>query len=266
MYTDFRKDIVDSGIMSKVEIIPVGAPLGESRNTVELSDNTNEANVETAVTTPQFTMLAVSFRDMLVGALVAVGKDKTLPALTGLMFDWEPGTSVTVASTDRYRIATGTSSTSAATIAAGTGSMLLPSDFAKELVKTLPKTMVKHGEGFDTVTVALSDESCGEYREATVTVHTASGVAVRTVRLLGGAFPKWRALMPPEDSVGKEGIFTQAYNPAYLADIAKLPQERNAPARLNWTVANKPMLVTFGQSEPNGVKWTYLLMPVRLTN
>ena len=259
MYTDFRKDIVDSGIMSKVEIIPVGAPLGESRNTVELSDNTNEANVETAVTTPQFTMLGVSFRDMLVGALVAVGKDDMLPVLTGIKFEWSDS-EITVITTDRYRMAIGATRKESHTVTVGEGEFLLPRTVAAELIKVLPKKTSWNNSEHDMITVVLVGRDM-----VTVEYGDPGERIVRPVRTLDGEFPKWRSLVPTDDMLSQGSVTFASYNPAYLADVAKIPHWKDAPVRFRFTTNLKPAMIDYVDAH-NGVKWDYLLMPVRLTN
>ncbi len=148
MYTGFKNDIVSSGIMSKVEIIPVGAPLGSGDLSPEYSrdgstkmhavDNSVGFTPENVVTAPTFTMLGVSFRDMLIGALVAVGKDDTLPVLTGIKFEWS-NNEITVITTDRYRMVVGVTRKESYAVTVGEGGFLLPRTVAAELVKVLPK-------------------------------------------------------------------------------------------------------------------------------
>lgn len=260
MYTGFKNDIVSSGIMSKVEIIPVGAPLGSGDLSLAYSreGSTKMHAVDNSVGfTPKFTMLGVSFRDMLIGALVAVGKDDTFPALTGIKFEWS-NNEITVITNDRYRMAIGVTRKESYAVTVGDGGFLLPRTVAAELVKVLPKKIAWNNGECDMITVTLvgRDTVTIEYGEPGERI-------VRPVRTIDGEFPKWRSLVPPDDMLSQGSVTFAFYDPAYLADVAKIPHG-DAPVRLRFTTNVKPAMLDYVEAH-NGVKWDYLLMPVRIT-
>lgn len=215
---------------------------------------TNDVTVQGVDTVvPAFTIPAASLRDMLAGALVAVGKDKTLPTLTALRVAWEesPVPVVTVASTDRYRLAVGEWSLSdrdQASHVDGDGAVLMPADMAASLVKALPKASGR--PGWERATLTVSD--------GVITVtwpgDSATGVAVE------GDFPKWRTLIPSEDQ--SEGTVNIAFDPKYLSDVVKIPHGKNDPVKWTFRGATRPAVARFDVH--NEVTWTYLLMPRRL--
>lgn len=184
-------------------------------------------------------------------AAVAAGKDDTLPTLTGVRLEWGPGYLRAVA-TDRYRLAI-VEHTGEDTGAAVEGHALVPAKEFVAYVKTLPKparyglpavVMVKPGEG-----------------EVTFTCTTADGEVTRTIRTLDGEFPKYDRLVPTEfDALPAEGI---AMNPQYVADVAKMPNGKGVPVRVQFTAPNRPM-VWWGGVPGSDMHWKYLLMPVRL--
>jgi len=268
MYTGFKNDIVSSGIMSKVEIIPVGAPLGSGDLSPEYSrdgstkmhavDNSVGFTPEITVTTPTFTMLGVSFRDMLIGALVAVGKDDTLPVLTGIKFEWS-NNEITVITTDRYRMVVGVTRKESYAVTVGEGGFLLPRTVAAELVKVLPKKIAWNNSEHDMITVTLvgRDTVTIEYGDPGERI-------VRPVRTIDGEFPKWRSLVPTDEMLSQGSVTFASYNPTYLADVAKIPHWKDAPVRFRFTTNVKPAMLDYVEAH-NGVKWDYLLMPVRIT-
>jgi len=191
-----------------------------------------------------FTMDAHVFRDMLVGGIVATGKDKFLPVLTGLYFEWSEGEPVRVVSTDRYRLVIGESQINGV----GSGEFLLSRDYATELVKVLPKKISGN------VIVTLDPEG----KHVTIAHHGYAGLSTREYVLIVGEFPKYRALIPKEyGSVGKIN-----FNTKFLADIDKIPHDPKVPVSLNFVTENKPMVATY--PEYNTITWSYMLMPVRL--
>jgi len=130
-----------------------------------------------------------------------------------------------------------------------TSEFVLPLDSAKDLVKSLPS---KANSGM--VTVEMSDDS----KYVSFTYDGIDGKWNREYLLLAGDFVKYESIMPKEFT-STEMI---AFNPAFMADIAKLPTVKNTPVKMKFTGDNKPMVGTLDGT--NGVLWTYLLMPVRL--
>jgi DNA polymerase-3 subunit beta len=148
---------------------------------------------------------------------VAAGRDDTLPVLTGVRVEID-GDQVTLAATDRYRLAVRTlpwspSEPGAAAVA------LVPARTLTDTAKALASA--------DEVVVALAAGSSGEG------LIGFDGAARRTTtRLLDGEFPKYRSLLPSESSsratVHTAGLIEAVKRVALVA-------ERNTPVRLAFT-------------------------------
>lgn len=181
------------------------------------------------------------------GAIVGASKDKTLMGLNVVRFEIrEP--LVHVVSTDRYRLVIGDINMVEGTVME-TGDFNLPLDSAKDLLKALP---IKKDSG--EVLIELSDDE----KYVSFTCDGSAGKWSKEYLTLDSLFPKYESLIPQAFTSTEEISF----NPAFMADIAKLPAAPGAPVRMKFTGDNKPM---FGTLEgTNGVSWTYLLMPVRL--
>jgi DNA polymerase-3 subunit beta len=159
--------------------------------------------------------------DVFAGAVgqvaLAAGRDDTLPVLTGVRFEIE-GDTLTLAATDRYRLAVRTlpwrpSSPDISTTA------LVPA-------RTLAETARALTSGPE-VTLALTDTRGAGSSEGMIGFE---GAGRRTTsRLLEGEFPKYRSLLPSESTAQAE----VATGP--LVDAVKrvaLVAARNAPVRL----------------------------------
>ena len=201
---------------------------------------------------PMVTLPASVLRDAL-HVHIAAGRDDTLPTLTGVQVSWSEGEPITFAATDRYRLAVATvekGNGHGLTLAVGEGSFLLPRKDAIDLVKQLPKPKKR-----DTGAVPVSVTQTKGY----VTfhwVHEGSTVSAE-FRTLEGQFPKWQSLIPTE----AKPVERTAYNPAYMADVAKLPSASNHPVKWMFSGESRPALAHWDHA---GIAWQYLLMPVRL--
>ncbi|CAB4901844.1 MAG: DNA polymerase III subunit beta [Actinobacteria bacterium] len=245
---------------------------------------------------------AAVFAEAVAQVAIAAGKDDTLPTLTGIRMEIE-GQSITLAATDRYRLAvrnfTWTPTSSAISMNA-----LIPARTLAETAKALA-----NGQG---VTLALAAAGEG------LIGFEGSGRRT-TTRLLDGEFPKYRTLLPSEsagvatievaaltnavkrvalvaerntpvrlafegsevilragtgeDAQANEAVESLldgddieiAFNPTYLLDgLAAL----DAPyARMSFTQSTRPAVLT-GAADPTSElrdDYRYLLMPVRLT-
>lgn len=211
------------------------------------------------VAVPGFAIAAHTLRDVLTGALLASSKDDTLPTIATVLLEWN-ATELRAVSTDRYRLmvvtvvaqdSVGYNSDTNLYAPDGAGTALLNRNELTELVKALPK-MGKRAKP-ESVRVSLLGGS----------VLVEGDGWSRTLTVMLGEFPKYRTLIPGEDNFGAvDGV---AYNPRFFADIAKIPSERNAPVKLRFTTAHKPMVATL--PGVNGVsEYLYLLMPVRVTS
>ncbi len=145
---------------------------------------------------------------------VAAGRDDTLPVLTGVRVEIEDET-LTLAATDRYRLAVRTLSWRPETPGLST-TALIPARTLAETAKALTAG--------PEVTVALATGGGGEGMVGF------QGAGRRTTsRLLEGEFPKYRSLLPSESSAYAE-VTTAPFVEA-VKRVA-LVAERNTPVRL----------------------------------
>jgi DNA polymerase-3 subunit beta len=161
---------------------------------------------------------------------LAAGRDDTLPVLTGVRVEIE-GDQVTLAATDRYRLAVRTL----------TWKPEQPGMSATALVpaRTLAETAKALTAGPE-VTLALSTGGAGEGM-----IGFEGGGRRTTSRLLEGEFPKYRSLLPSESSAVAE-VETAAFVEA-VKRVA-LVAARNAPVRLAFS-AEGVVLEAGGQDD-----------------
>ena len=155
---------------------------------------------------------AAVFAEAVAQVAIAAGKDDTLPTLTGSRMEIE-GQSITLAATDRYRLAVRNFTWSPTTSSISTNA-LIPARTLAETAKALA-----NAQG---VTLALAEAGEG-------LIGFEGNGRRTTTRLLDGEFPKYRSLLPNESA----GIAT--IEVAALADAVKrvaLVAERNTPVRL----------------------------------
>jgi len=148
---------------------------------------------------------------------LAAGRDDTLPVLTGVRVEID-GETLTLAATDRYRLAVRTLGWRPETPGMST-TALVPA-------RTLADTAKALTSGPE-VTVALATGAAGEGMVGF------EGAGRRTTsRLLEGEFPKYRSLLPSESSAAAEvptGAFVEAVKRVALV------AERNTPVRLGFS-------------------------------
>lgn len=150
---------------------------------------------------------------------VAAGRDDTLPVLTGVRVEIE-GDTVTMAATDRYRLAV--RELSWRPEQSGLSAVaLIPARTLHETARALAAT----GE----VTLALSTSSAGVGEGL---MGFEGGGRRTTTRLLEGEFPKYRSLLPAE-AASVASIDTGAFVES-VRRVA-LVAERNTPVRLSFT-------------------------------
>ena len=146
---------------------------------------------------------------------VAAGRDDTLPTLTGIRVEVE-GSTVTLAATDRYRLAVRDFTWDPSKPGISTQA-LVPARILAETAKALSSV--------DLVHLSLAESSEG--------LMGFEGDGRRTTtRLLDGEFPKYRSLLPSE-TLSAATIVT-----ADLVESVKrvaLVAERNTPVRLEFT-------------------------------
>src|SRR3954471_13303230 len=242
-----------------------------------------------------------AFAAAVASVAIAAGRDDTLPVLTGVRVEID-GEEVTLAATDRYRLAVRTLR----------WKPLDPSLQATALVpaRTLAEAAKSLTSGAE-VTLALAATGAGEGL-----LGLSGGSRRTTTRLLDGEFPKYRSLLP-DGSSGSASIDTAALTEAVRR--VSLVASRTSPVRLSFsadgvvleaggldeaeaaeslpasfegealtiafnpgylldglgaidsdepgwsfTAATKPAVLTGKASEEGGGDYRYLLMPVRL--
>ncbi|CAN5459439.1 DNA polymerase III subunit beta [soil metagenome] len=149
---------------------------------------------------------------------VAAGKDDTLPMLTGVRMEID-GERVTLAATDRYRLAVRELIWTPANAASADAQVLVPARTLSDAAKSLT--------GDSEMTIALSASGAGEG------IIGFAGTGRRTTtRLLDAQFPPYRTLLPAEFSV------TAEVSVAALTEAVKrvaLVADRGNPVRLDFT-------------------------------
>jgi len=214
--------------------------------------NTTLNNTATSATiTAHFTMAAPLLDDLLTGALIAAGKDKSLPLLTCVKLSSANGV-ITVAATDRYRLFIGRVDHS--TIEQDNpvetidnfDLLILREDIAK--IRNLIKPLTGKRAINPRVTFWIEQDK--------VTVNTIDG----NVQFLSwqGNFPPFEHLIPttfePSDTIG--------VNPQYLADLAKVPAiDKSVPLIIRTSGRLKPLLC---ETLAGDIRWQLLLMPMKV--
>jgi DNA polymerase-3 subunit beta len=152
---------------------------------------------------------------------IAAGRDDTLPVLTGVRIEIE-GEQLTLAATDRYRLAVRTLSWRPEQTGLST-TALIPARTLAETAKALT--------GGAEVTLALATGSAGDGMIG-FEGGPAGSLRRTTSRLLEGEFPKYRSLLPSESSA------TAEVPTLHLVEAVKrvaLVAARNAPVRLGFS-------------------------------
>lgn len=155
---------------------------------------------------------------------VAAGRDDTLPMLTGVRLEID-GDTLTLAATDRYRLAVRELTWSPNEPAAANAQVLVPARTLADAAKSLAQS--------ETLTLSLSAGGTGE--GIIGFSGTTNGRASRaTTRLLDATFPPYRSLLPSEWASSAEiGVATLTEAVKRVALVA----DRNAPVRMEFADA-----------------------------
>jgi DNA polymerase-3 subunit beta len=168
------------------------------------------------------TVESTQFAAAVAQVAVAAGRDDTLPMLTGVRLEIE-GDRLTLAATDRYRLAVRELAWSPQDPSAEPVQVLVPARTLAEAARSLSHS--------DTMTIALS--ATGTTGEGIIGfTASAGGRASRaTTRLLDATFPAYRSLLPNEWSSTAEVVV-----PTLVEAVKRvaLVAERNAPVRLEF--------------------------------
>jgi DNA polymerase-3 subunit beta len=167
------------------------------------------------------TVDAGEFATAVAQVAVAAGRDDTLPMLTGVRLEIE-GAKLTLAATDRYRLAVRELTWNPQDPSADAAQVLVPARTLADAAKSLAHSQC--------LTIALSSGGAGE--GIIGFTGTTSGRASRTTtRLLDATFPAYRSLLPSEWSSSAEvpvGPLVEAVRRVALV------ADRNAPVRLEF--------------------------------
>lgn len=220
----------------------------------------------TEATTTPYVILeqhATLLRDALRAGLVAASKDRMLPVLCAVKLTGLADGSLKVESTDRFRLVEAIAPRHPRTDApvGEEWTLLLDRKDAEYLVKMLPSSArggaVNHAE----VTFVPS-EGWGQ-PSLRVVVNYEQTV---TFRGIDGDFPRVHALWP-DVTAPRDGVTEIGFDPAYLADIGKLPWPKHCRhASLHLSAPNKPATFTYEARDFDEVSFRYLLMPRRLAS
>jgi DNA polymerase-3 subunit beta len=166
---------------------------------------------------PAGTIASDAFAAAVGQVYVAAGRDDTLPVLTGIRVEID-GDSLTLAATDRYRLAVRELKWRPEE-GAQAATALIPARTINDAAKTLATTGAE-------VAIALGNGAQGEGMAG-----FSGGTRRTTTRLLDGEFPKYRSLIPADFSSAAEVSTTS------LLDAVKrvsLVAARNTPIRLTF--------------------------------
>ena len=171
------------------------------------------------------TVDAAAFATAVAQVAVAAGRDDTLPMLTGVRLEIE-GSKLTLAATDRYRLAVREMQWQPQDPGAAAVQVLVPARTLADAAKSLA--------GSDTLTIALAAGGSGE--GIIGFTGSAGGRSSRsTTRLLDATFPPYRSLLPAEHAAAAE-IEVQP-----LVEAVKrvaLVAERSSPVRMEFADAS----------------------------
>ena len=181
-----------------------------------------------AMPTTAGTVASAEFAGAVGQVALAAGRDDTLPMLTGVRLEID-GARMTLAATDRYRLAVRELDWSPENREADAVQVLVPARTLADAAKSL-----SHSE---TMTIALSGSGSGGTGEGIIGfTGTTNGRASRaTTRLLEATFPAYRSLLPNEWSAAAE--VTVAPLVEAVRRVA-LVADRNTPVRLEFSTGN----------------------------
>jgi len=198
-------------------------------------------------TATQFIINAPLLDDLLAGAALAGGKDSSLPTLECISLESRDG-SLIAACTDRYRLFIGRVAFDHLEIKPGHDIKVMIHRMDAAKIRALIKPLTGKRVVNPRVNVAIDGER--------VTVSTIDGSI--TFLSWGGTFPSYEHLIPttfsPADEIG--------VNPAFLADLAKVPGiDKTIPLIIRTSGSRKPLLC---ETRAGDIIWQLLLMPMRV--
>jgi len=179
--------------------------------------------------------------ELLTGASVAADKGKNAIDSLAAVYLSATGGQIKACASDRYRLIAG--------VLAGEGE------------GELSPSAIRLGDVKNILAAIKSEKVRGEitFTRAGDSLSVAIGGTSLTVQLGTGTFPPYEHLIPSE-SVAIGDI---SFNPAYMADFAKVPTSNMSGAMLTMEFSGerKPIKVTIPH---DSIKWAALLMPMRV--
>lgn len=175
--------------------------------------------------------------ELLEGVSTHAGRDKSLPTLNAVHIESEGGLFKAKA-TDRYRLIEG----SVQTLDGRLDASLISLEDIKRII-TLCKAHKANRVQLSRMGNALTVSSLGD---------------TITFTLLGGTYPPTEELLAKSEGE-PSAIDSIAFNPAYMADYAKIAG-KGAAIKVYFTGAGKPMRVRI---TGDAIIWRALLMPMR---
>ena len=167
------------------------------------------------------TVASSAFAEAVAQVAIAAGKDDTLPMLTGVRLEIE-GSRLTLAATDRYRLAVRELDWTPQNPSAEPVQVLVPARTLADAARSLSHS--------DTMTIALSSTGAGEGIIG-FSGSTNGRPSRATTRLLDATFPAYRSLLPNESTA------TADVTVAPLVEAVKrvaLVADRHAPVKLEF--------------------------------
>ncbi len=168
------------------------------------------------------TVASTDFATAVSQVAIAAGKDDTLPMLTGVRLEIE-GSKLTLAATDRYRLAVRELTWNPQNPAAEPVQVLVPARTLAEAARSLSHS--------DSMTISLSSTGAGEGIIG-FSGSTNGRPSRATTRLLDATFPAYRSLLPSESTSTADVPV-----PALVEAVKRvaLVADRHAPVRLEFT-------------------------------
>jgi hypothetical protein len=194
--------------------------------------------IERERTLESITVKSADIADLLTGASVAADKGKNAIDSLAAVYLSATGGTITAAASDRYRLIAG--------------------EIERE--GELSPSAIRLGDLKNILAAIKSEKWAPEitFTRAADSLSVAIGGTSLTIQLGTGVFPPYKHLIPSE-SVAVEGI---SFNPAYMADFAKVPCSNMAGTMLTMEFSGerKPIKITIPHDT---IKWEAILMPMR---
>lgn len=192
-------------------------------------------------TLESITAPAKDIADLLTGAATAADKGKQAIDALAAVYLSATGNTITACASDRFRLVAG--------------------ELTQEGESELSPSAIRLSD-LKNILAAIKGEKYAReitFTRAGDTLSVAIGGTSLNIQLGTGKFPPYEHLIPSE-SVAIEGI---SFNPAYMADFAKVPCSNMSGTMLTmqFSGANKPIKVTIPHDK---IKWVALLMPMRV--